>query len=442
MASMSTPSPDHTQRDLARRIGTLAREAEQAGAGGDHARAARCWQQLLALAPGQVEAMTRLAQTHLAMDDRDTARSMLAQALAIKPDHALAHALMARIHVADGDSERAIGSLDAAIRHDPGAWGALFEKARLLESAGRTREAALCWSNGLQALPPDAMRAPRLQSTIAHARAATVSNQQELRDFLEARTAGLRAQERRRDVERFEHCLDIVTGRRAFVTARPANLAMPELPAIQFFHREDFDWAPAVEAATPAILAELEAVSSDDRAGFEPYVQTRPGEASGQFAALDRNLAWGAYFLWKHGSRIDAHCARCPETVAAVELAPLVHIRSRAPAVLFSELQPGAHIPPHNGATNTRLTVHLPLIVPDGCAFRVGDDTRPWVPGELFVFDDTILHEAWNRSSERRVVLIFDIWHPMLTALERELVTRTVEGLVDYYDGATELGEL
>ena len=120
----------------------------------------------------------------------------------------------------------------------------------------------------------------------------------------------------------------------------------------------------------------------------------------------------------------------------------MVHVRARAPAVFFSELQPNTHIPPHHGATNTRLTVHLPLIVPDGCAFRVGDQTRPWVPGELFIFDDTILHEAWNRSDTRRVVLIFDIWHPMLTALERELVTRTVEGLVEFYDDAVELGEL
>lgn len=437
MTPMSTLSPD-----LSRRIGQLARDAERARAEGNPAHAARCWREVLALAPGQVQAMTRLAQCHLELGDRDAARTLLDEALAAKPGHAMAHALLARIHVAEGDGERALRALDAAIRHDPGAWGALFEKARLLEAAGRSREAALAWSTGLQALPPEMARAPALQATLRHARDATMANQRELRDFLQARTAGLRAQERRRDVERFEHCLDIVTGKRAFVTAKPLSLAMPELPAIQFFHREDFDWAPAVEAATPDILAELEAVSAGDRAGFEPYVQTRPGEAAGQFEELDSNLAWGAYFLWKHGSRIDAHCARCPATVAAVEQAPMVHVRARAPAVLFSELQPGTHIPPHHGATNTRLTVHLPLVVPEGCAFRVGDDTRPWVPGELFIFDDTILHEAWNRGASRRVVLIFDIWHPMLTALERELVKQTVEGLVEFYDDAVELGEL
>lgn len=435
---MTTLSPDA----LAQRIGALAREADQATASGNPAHAARCWQRLLALSPGQPQAMARLAQCHLALGDIGSARGVLEEVVALKPDLAMAHALMARVHVADGQPDRAIEALDRAIRHDAFAWGALFEKARLLEAAGRKREAALCWSTGLQLLPADAARAPQLQDTIASARAASIANQQELRDFLEARTSGLRQQENRRDLERFEHCLDIVTGKRRFVTANPINLPMPQLPAIQFFHREDFDWVPAVEAATPRILAELEAVSGGDRAGFEPYVQTRPGDPAGQFSELDRNLSWGAYFLWKHGRRIDAHCAACPATVAAVEQAPMVHVRARAPAVFFSELQPHTHIPPHNGATNTRLTVHLPLIVPDGCAFRVGDDTRPWIPGELFIFDDTILHEAWNRSDARRVVLIFDIWHPMLTALERELVTQTVEGLAEFYDDAAELGEL
>src|SRR3546814_19998530 len=84
------------------------------------------------------------------------------------------------------------------------------------------------------------------------------------------------------------------------------------------------------------------------------------------------------------------------------------------------------YIPPHNGATNTRLTVHMPLVIPPDCALRVGDETRVWEPGKLLMFDDTIRHEAWNYSDRLRVVLIFDVWHPMLTELARELVSQTV----------------
>ena len=60
--------------------------------------------------------------------------------------------------------------------------------------------------------------------------------------------------------------------------------------------------------------------------------------------------------------------------------------------------------------------MHLPLIVPPGCGFRVGSETREWVPGKAWVFDDTIEHEAWNLSDVPRGVLIFDIWNPFLTA--------------------------
>lgn len=86
---------------------------------------------------------------------------------------------------------------------------------------------------------------------------------------------------------------------------------------------------------------------------------------------------------------------------------------------MFSVLKPGAHIPPHTGVSNTRLVVHLPLIVPRHCRFRVGNETRTWTKGEAWVFDDTIEHEAFNDSEETRIILIFDVWQPAITPAER-----------------------
>ena len=87
-------------------------------------------------------------------------------------------------------------------------------------------------------------------------------------------------------------------------------------------------------------------------------------------------------------------------------------------------LKPHTRIPPHTGVTNTRAIVHLPLIVPPGCGFRVGGETREWQEGTAFAFDDTIEHEAWNDSDELRAVLIFDVWNPHMTAGDRELLLR------------------
>lgn len=415
-----------------------ARHAQRQGA----RDAASRWERVLAAAPGHPEALVQLAQMELVGGNHEAARERLTTALKQDPGLSLAHAYMARVHVVDGDLQAAVESLDLAVRHDASAWAARIEKAQLLETLGRQRDAALAWGAALSHMPREAMEAHQMREMVAHGRSLVQADRIRLREHLEARTAALRAGESRRHLDRFEHGLDIATGRRPFVTAKPLMLPIPGLPAIMFFEREDFDWAPAVEAATADIIEELARVAERDATGFEPYVQTRPGEAAAQFAKLDRNPDWGAYFLWKHGQRIEAHCQQCPATAAAVEHAPLVHIRSRAPAVLFSRLQPGVHIPPHNGATNSRLTVHLPLVIPEGCGFRVGDEVRVWKPGELLIFDDTIRHEAWNHSDTTRTVLIFDIWHPMLTPLERELVTMTVEGMADYYDGADELGEL
>jgi hypothetical protein len=69
----------------------------------------------------------------------------------------------------------------------------------------------------------------------------------------------------------------------------------------------------------------------------------------------------------------------------------------------------------------------LPLVVPSGCQLRVGNDQRQVEKGKAWVFDDTIEHEAWNSSSEARVVLIFDIWRPELTGEERDLVAALIE---------------
>jgi aspartate beta-hydroxylase len=95
-------------------------------------------------------------------------------------------------------------------------------------------------------------------------------------------------------------------------------------------------------------------------------------------------------------------------------------------------LDPQTRIPPHSGVTNTRLTVHLPLIVPPGCRFRVGGEIRDWQPGTAWVFDDTIEHEAWNDSGAPRAILILDVWNPELTELERDLVREMTIAMSDY----------
>lgn len=405
-------------------------------------KAADCWRKALEQFPDTAPALNGLGTYHLGRGDLADAQRLLERAAAVSPQPAMAYANLSRVHSARGDLTQALAAIKQAIDAEPTAWGAHVEKARLLQRIGREREAAAAWSSAMSYMPPAFMQAPHMQALVSEANAAISANQAQLRDFLIAHMQGATRTGSPRELERFDHCLDIVTGRRTFVTARPLTLPFPRLPAIPFFHREDYDWVPRVEAAFPDILAELEALLAQQRS-FEPYVQTPAGEPMGQFAALDRKLDWGAYFLWRNGQRIDAHADLCPRTESTLLThAPLNTVSNRAPVAFFSALKPGTHIPPHNGATNTRLTVHLPLIIPPDCALRVGGETHVWKPGQLVMFDDTIQHEAWNFSNQLRVVLIFDVWHPMLTDLERRLVAHTVEGIMAYYGDGADLGEL
>ena len=135
------------------------------------------------------------------------------------------------------------------------------------------------------------------------------------------------------------------------------------------------------------------------------------------------------------GKLVEENAAKCPQTMKLLAGAPQPEQPGRTPAAMFSLLKPRTRIPPHVGVSNVRLVTHLPLIVPEDCGFRVGNETREWVPGKAWVFDDTIEHEAWNDSDKLRVVLIFDIWHPHLTPPERAMITAMSAGMSAFSGG-------
>ena len=190
---------------------------------------------------------------------------------------------------------------------------------------------------------------------------------------------------------------------------------------------------------TDAIRAELAALVADRHPAMRPYVEMDAGTPDNKWSALDHSHDWSALYLWKYGVRDDDVCARCPETAAMLEALPRADIPGHGPTAFFSVLKPGARLPAHSGVSNIRAIVHLPLVVPPGCGFRVGGETREWKVGEAFAFDDTIEHEAWNTSDLPRSILIFDVWNPHLTKVESDLLRAFYRATGDRADlaGAT-----
>jgi aspartyl/asparaginyl beta-hydroxylase (cupin superfamily) len=257
---------------------------------------------------------------------------------------------------------------------------------------------------------------------MGHARRIVEEDAREKAEYLRERLGDVRARFAHERLERVDECADIMAGTKRTYNAEPVQMHVPRLPAIPFFDRGHFPWLEQLEAETEAIREELSVLLAKGLPGFAPYVDFEPGTPENQFKELNHSDRWSSLWLWRDGKRQESAMTRCPHTAGVLEQLPLADQPGFAPTALFSALAPHTRIPPHTGSTNARLVVHLPLILPGPAGFRVANECREWRIGEAWAFDDTIEHEAWNDSDATRVILIFDIWNPLLSAAEREMI--------------------
>ncbi|KPF63316.1 hypothetical protein IP88_14080 [alpha proteobacterium AAP81b] len=376
----------------------------------------------IAMTKADPRALNSAGVAALNAGDPARAATLLRQAADADPGAALLWYNLATALNLLGDAAAEAAALDRALDLEPYLPHALLAKGRLLETRGEALAALEMYRRLLAAVDPAAAHAPGFAAGLAHARAAVEAHTDALAARLEAELGAAVEAADPASAMRFAHCVEIGLGRRRVYVHQPLVLHYPYLPAEQFFDRRHFPWLADLEAATPVIRAELEALLAEGGEGFAPYVAYPPGTPVNQWAPLNHNDAWAAQFLVKHGVPQPAVRARCPQTAALLDRLPLFDCPGRGPVAFFSLLKPRTRIPPHTGATNIRSIVHLPLIVPDACAFRVGSEWRAWQPGEAIVFDDTIEHEAVNDSDALRAVLILDTWNPHLGASERDLL--------------------
>ena len=331
---------------------------------------------------------------------------------------------LARAQRAAGDHARGLESLDRALSADPYFLPAILDKGDALLALGRDDEVAELYRLLFEGISPDEQIPPALADRLAAAR-EFLDQAGDLKMEVYGRAlAEVEGKSDSVDLRRVRAYAEQKAGKRRVFQQRPTGGHFPYLPAIEFFDRSLFPWFEELERHTEAIREEMFSLWADNDDRFRPYVTYPAGAPVNQWAELNHSLKWSAWFFWEDGVRNDANCARCPRTAAAIEAAPLLDIPDKSPTAMFSILQPRTRIPAHTGTSNTRVTVHLPLIVPPGCRFRVGAETREWREGEAWAFDDTIEHEAWNDSDQPRAILIIDTWNPFLTEAEREVVRR------------------
>lgn len=329
-----------------------------------------------------------------------------------------------------GDDAAEAAALDGAIRADRGNIAAILAMAELKRRLADDRAAGSFYRLALGTAAHARNVPPALHPGLQRAEAFLAATEKAFADHLlgQLRGAGIDAAAA---TPRVTEALRMLAGEQPLYLQQPSMFYFPGLAQRGFFERAEFDWVPAVEAATAAIRGELKGLIAGAGERFGPYVTASPDRPPPNNPLLDKP-DWGAAWLWKDGVVAEGMDALCPQALAALALAPQPVIPGRAPLALFSRLTPGTHIAPHHGMLNTRLICHLPLIVPEGCALRVGAETRQWREGELMIFDDSFEHEAWNRGSSDRTVMLFEIWRPDIDVDERDQLTRIFSAIDTY----------
>lgn len=354
----------------------------------------------------------------------DQALGLLIQATSIAPDDADLWLRIAVLYRTQGKLAQALDAANAAVDRRPADAVALLFKASLhqsLDEAGRAAEiyrAAIFHAGNRSDLPPPiAGQLDRARQFVARYRDTVVQTMPALEE-LDPVT--------RRRADRF---IENVLDRRATFHQEPTHYRYPGLADIEYFDEHFGELRQRLKQVYPAIRQEYLALAKRHEEQLTPYVQFQPGQPAGQWEPLNHSRKWQAFHLCRYGEVNQDLARACPQTMAALGCDEAPDIGGLAPNLMFSVLAPRTRIPPHHGVANFRSVLHLPLIVPPGCGFRVGSDTRQWIEGEAWTFDDTIEHEAWNDSDEPRIILIADLWRPELSPADRQVVREFIKAL-------------
>jgi aspartate beta-hydroxylase len=407
---------------MADSVAQLVQTAGQLANAGRWEDAERVWTQVRRLEPQNPMALFSLGIHALKRKDASAALELLRAARNAAPqDIAVLMNLGAACRL-QGDAAGEREAIDAALALDAYFIPALLAKAAWLERHGSATAAATTYINCLKISPPEPQWPAHLKLHLEHARQVAKRHVADYEAHLERRLAEPIAALPASLAGRWREAATILARKSEPFPAKSNQLHVPRLPAIPFFDRSLFPWCAGLEARTDLIRDELVAALQGGRDGFSPYIAYEPGQPVNQWKELNKSDRWSALHLWRSGVPVVENQERFPATTGALAALPMADIGGLCPNAMFSVLAPHTHIPPHHGETNARVIVHLPLIVPDGCWYRVGFEQRRWRVGEALIFDDTIEHEARNDSDQLRVVLIFDVWNPLLEPAEQELV--------------------
>lgn len=426
--------------DLTRELLVRLQEARRLMQSGQTLQAEVLYAKILRESPSCVEAATCIAGLAAARGDGARAAEHLEVAFRVAPQDSQIGLDLAFAHLSNRQPDAARQTLDAVVKATPSfapAWLLLGDVREALgdgDGALKARYQAITRAQAAGQWKSDDTVPAEMRGAVLNAMAQL---QRGRRELLSGCLADLRQQHGTEALKRVDRAVAGYLGdwnaTPPDTRQRPTFFYFPGLPDRPYHDPFLQPWAPELATAFPVIQAEARQLLVDDGI-VESFLDFAPGTRRETYVAGDGpQPAWNAFFFYRHGQRYAASHQRCPGTSAVLESLDLCRIKDQAPEICFSLLTPGSTIMPHHGVTNTRLVMHLPLLVPAHCALNLTDvGEHQWQEGRLMMFDDTYRHEAWNRSASARVILLMDCWNPYLDEVERLAVARLVETISEF----------
>lgn len=179
---------------------------------------------------------------------------------------------------------------------------------------------------------------------------------------------------------------------------RPVSYHIPGLRSQPWYDQQDFEFTKILGDGYADIKDELLEVTN----GSSLFGQEAENRNAYNFEGN-----WKTLVLKERYTYTDIAKTHFPKTIEWLEKCEQDFL-----LVKFSAVDPGTHIRPHTGPSNERLRSHFTLTHTGGARLRVGQEWRTWEEGQAMIFDSSWEHEVVHEGTDRRIVLILDIWHP------------------------------
>ncbi len=186
-----------------------------------------------------------------------------------------------------------------------------------------------------------------------------------------------------------------------------------------------FSKVPNTAYLDPKIMPELQPLQDNWEIIKEEALSLNKAESikgSDQYNDIGFNSffrrGWKRFYIkWYSKSFHSSALDKCPKTIELIK-----GIKS-IKAAMFVVLPAGSKLPPHRDPFAGSLRYHLGLVTPNApeCYIDVDGTEYFWKDGDVVLFDETYLHDAYNNADSDRLIFFCDIKRPMRNIIGRWL---------------------